>query len=135
LFAGQIEAVFYGELGLADPELVAYLTALLERYVHMDAIFQAGQLDDRRIDGIIKLMRRIKASPRAVNRRRVRAVHRYIGDFTLFWAGLFPEAVRRQGHISGGSGDTLHDYMGCGRRPHSSADRAATSPRGSCSSG
>jgi hypothetical protein len=28
--------------------------------------------------------------------RTRREYHRHIGDFTLFWTGLFPEAVKRQ---------------------------------------
>ena len=30
-----------------------------------------------------------------------REVHRHIGDFTLFWSGVFPEALRRLQELSG----------------------------------
>ncbi|MCG3180129.1 MAG: hypothetical protein BIFFINMI_02484 [Phycisphaerae bacterium] len=118
LFAGQIENVFYSELGLADPELIAYLTSLLSRFVHIDAIFQPVALDDRRVDGVVRLLRRLHGHVGPANTRRVRAVHRYVGDFTLFWAGLYPEAVRMQGRIRGATGDALIDYMGCGKRSY-----------------
>ena len=39
LFAGITEQTFMTELGVADAQLVDYLSLLLSRFVHIDAIF------------------------------------------------------------------------------------------------
>jgi hypothetical protein len=43
-----------------------------------------------------------------------REVHRHIGDYTLFWSGVFPEAVRRM--RSPLRRDSLVDYCREGKR-------------------
>src|SRR5262249_32926649 len=48
--------------------------------------------------------------------RTYREVHRHIGDFTLFWTGLYPEALRRlRGALSA---DSLIDYREQGKRSY-----------------
>jgi len=45
-----------------------------------------------------------------------REVHRHIGDFTLFWTGMYPESLRR---IQGGkSPDGFLDYCRQGKRAY-----------------
>ena len=47
LFAGLAEHAFLSHLGVADPPLIDYLSSLLSRFVHTDAVFRlrggAGQ--------------------------------------------------------------------------------------------
>jgi hypothetical protein len=114
MFSGQIENVFYGELGLADPELTSYLSGLLSRFVHVDSIFLSGQLPDRRIDTIERLLGRLQRQRKPLNLRRIRSLYRYIGDFSLFWTGLYPEAVR----LNGRSADPLAHTISCGKRSY-----------------
>ena len=45
-----------------------------------------------------------------------RVVHRHIGDFTLFWTGLYPESV--DGKNSQGPMDRLLDYREQGKRAY-----------------
>ena len=40
LFAGLAEHAFFSRLGVADPPLIDYLSALLSRFVHVDAVFR-----------------------------------------------------------------------------------------------
>jgi len=42
-------------------------------------------------------------------------VHRHIGDFTLFWTGVYPEVVN---HLRRGSKDALIDYQQQGKRAY-----------------
>ena len=45
-----------------------------------------------------------------------RAVHRHIGDFALFWSGVYPEALR---HLQGGAKkDHFIDYCAQGKRAY-----------------
>jgi hypothetical protein len=40
LFAGLTEQTFMAALGLADPPLTDYLSELLSRFIHVDAIYR-----------------------------------------------------------------------------------------------
>ena len=78
-------------MGVADPALVDYISELLVRFVHCDAIFAVRNLAGRRLDQITEML--AEAEARLGTSRR--NVHRHIGDFTLFWTGVYPEALRR----------------------------------------
>src|SRR5262245_53702311 len=91
-FSGLAEQKFIDDLGVADPPLIDYLSLLLARFIHMDAIhrFQAGQ---RSLTEVADLLIEAEALPQ--EGRTYREVHRHIGDYTLFWTGVYPEALKR----------------------------------------
>lgn len=90
-FAGLAEYTFQTRLGVADPPLIEYIAELLTRFVHCDAIYKVRNPAGRRLEEVAEML--IEAEARLGNPRR--EVHRHIGDFTLFWTGVFPEALRR----------------------------------------
>jgi hypothetical protein len=51
---------------------------------------------------------------------RKRECHRHVGDFTLFWTGVYPEAL---GRLRRDSPDALIDYQEQGRRSYYVASR------------
>jgi hypothetical protein len=92
LFAGLTEQTFMAALGVADPPLTDYLSCLLSRFIHLDAIFrQRGPKG--RVEEVVDMMIEAEAMPPEGRTRR--EAHRHIGDFTLFWTGVYPEALRR----------------------------------------
>ena len=50
-------------------------------------------------------------------------MHRHIGDFTLFWAGVYPETLRRLQSAS--KSDQLVDYCQQGKRSYRIASTIA----------
>ena len=46
-----------------------------------------------------------------------REVHRHIGDFTLFWTGVYPEALERCSDVAVGN-DLFVDYCEQGKRAY-----------------
>ena len=90
-FSGLAEYTFESRLGVADPPLVDYIAALLTRFVHCDAIYKVRNPSGRRLEEVAEML--LEAEARIGNPRR--EVHRHIGDFTLFWTGVYPEALRR----------------------------------------
>jgi hypothetical protein len=48
-----------------------------------------------------------------------REVHRHIGDFTLFWSGMYPESLRRSRPYE--SADGFLDYCHQGKRAYAIA--------------
>ena len=93
LFAGLTEHTFFTTLGMADPPLIDYLSALLSRFLHVDAIYRLRNAQGRRLEEVADMMIEAEALPPEGRTRR--EVHRHIGDFTLFWTGVYPEALSR----------------------------------------
>ena len=90
-FSGLTEHTFMDTLGVGDPPLIDYLSILLARFIHMDALerLRGGQS----LDQVAHMLRDAQALP--TGGATSREVHRHIGDFTLFWTGVYPEALRR----------------------------------------
>ncbi|MBL8825706.1 MAG: hypothetical protein JNM18_01885 [Planctomycetaceae bacterium] len=111
-FSGLTEQTFQSRLGVADPPLVDYISRLLARFLHSDQIYKLRRPDGRRLTGVAEML--LEAETRVGAPKR--EVHRHIGDFTLFWTGLFPEALsgqRRQMRL-----DALLDYRQQGKRAY-----------------
>jgi hypothetical protein len=111
-FAGLAEYTFQTRLGVADPPLTDYVAMLLARFLHVDAIHKVRDATGRRLEEVSEMV--IEAEKRAGPPRR--EVHRHIGDFTLFWTGVYPEALRRMQGFS--RLDHFIDYCEQGKRAY-----------------
>ena len=114
LFAGLTEQTFNATLGVADPPLTDYLSALLSRFVHIDAVYRLKNVQGRPLEEVAEMMIEAEAMPQ--EGRTAREVYRHIGDFTLFWTGVYPEAVNRL--RSALSKDYFIDYCQQGKRSY-----------------
>jgi len=114
LFAGLTEQTFQTTLGLADPGLVDYLSILLSRFVHMDAVYRLRNTQGKRLEEVAEMLLEAEALPPEGSTRR--EFHRHIGDFTLFWTGVYPEALRRLRSVL--SRDHFIDYCEQGKRSY-----------------
>jgi hypothetical protein len=114
LFAGLTEQTFMNTLGMADPRLTDYLSELLSRFIHLDAIYRLRNVTGRNLEEVAAMVIEAEAMP-AEGRTR-REVHRHIGDFTLFWTGVFPEALKRLQSVF--SRDHFIDYCEQGKRSY-----------------
>lgn len=114
LFAGLTEQTFMSDLGVADPPLTDYLSDLLCRFVCMDGIYRLKDAAGRPLEEVAAMMIEAEALPPEGRTRR--EVHRHIGDFTLFWTGVYPEALRklRSAHRR----DSFIDYCEQGKRSY-----------------
>jgi hypothetical protein len=111
-FAGLAEFTFQSRLGVADPPLIDYLGDLLVRFVRTEVIFRIRDLAGRPLVEVAEML--AEAEHRMGDARRV--VHRHIGDFTLFWVGVYPESLGRlQSPVRR---DHLIDYQAEGKRSY-----------------
>ena len=111
-FSGLTEYAFQTHLGVADPPLVEYLGQLLARFFRSDTIFAIRNLSGRRLDAVADML--VEADARIGEAKR--QVHRHIGDFTLFWTGVYPEALA---HFQRGPRkDFFLDYCEHGKRAY-----------------
>ncbi|MCC6419071.1 MAG: hypothetical protein IT429_12625 [Gemmataceae bacterium] len=114
LFAGLTEQTFLTTLGIGDPPLVDYLSLLLSRFVHMDAVYRLRNAEGRRLEDVVDMVLEAEALPPEGRTRR--EYHRHVGDFTLFWTGVFPEGRHRaRGPYAK---DRLVDYTQQGKRSY-----------------
>ncbi len=111
-FAGLTEYAFQSRLGIADPPLVDYIAELLARFVRSEDLYPVRTPHGQRLVQVADML--AEARERTGPARR--QVHRHIGDFTLFWSGVYPEVV--DGLRRAGSKDALIDYQEEGKRAY-----------------
>lgn len=115
LFAGLTEHTFQIDLGVADPPLIDYLSDLLVRFVRVETIFGIRNAQGQRLQQVADML--IEAGQRTD--RPERDIHRHIGDFTLFYVGVFPEAIEKQKARE--TKDSLLDFCEQGKRAYHKA--------------
>jgi hypothetical protein len=120
-FAGVTEYAFHSRLGVADPPLVDYIAELLVRFVRSDELYRVRSVRGRRLTQVADML--LEAQHRQGPARQ--QVHRHIGDFTLFWTGVYPEVVEGMRHGK----DALLDYQQQGKRAYWIASTIAVEDR------
>jgi hypothetical protein len=109
-FAGVTEFVFTTRLGVADPPLIDYVSGLLTRFLHSENIYAVRDAGGSRLTQVADMLE--EATRRQGSAKR--QLHRHIGDFTLFWTGLYPEMIDRLKRTT--SKDRLINYREQGKR-------------------
>jgi len=110
-FTGLTEYAFHARLGVADPPLVDYIAELLVRFVRSDELYPVRSVRGQRLVQVADML--VEAQHREGPARQ--QVHRHIGDFTLFWTGVYPEVIDG---MRRGSKDALIDYQQQGKRAY-----------------
>ncbi len=90
-FEGLAEYAFESRLGVADPPLIDYVADMLARFIQMEAVYKLRHPAGRRLDEVTDML--AEAQLRVGTAKR--EIHRHIGDFTLFWTGVYPESLPR----------------------------------------
>ena len=113
LFRGLTESTFLSELGIGDPGLVGYVADLLARFVPSQEIWWVRDAQGRKLTEVASMVAEAETSPDLGRRREC---HRHVGDFTLFWTGVYPEALGKL--RAAGSADHLIDFQAQGKRSY-----------------
>ena len=116
LFAGCLEQTFVTELGLCDPSLTDYLAELLTNFIHVDRIFSLRNAAGKQLEEVADMLTEAFLGQRLSSRQRQRFLHRHIGDFTLFWTGVYPEGLHLLRHAQ--RKDRLIDYVDVGKKSY-----------------
>ena len=124
-FAGVTEHTFLASLGVADPPLVDYLSLLLTRFIHADDLYAVRDAAGRPLVEVVDML--LAAQKLPPEGRTAREVYRHIGDFALFWTGLFPEALDRA-RSRRRTKDAFVDYCAQGKRSYYLASRFRDDP-------
>lgn len=115
-FQGIVEQALYAEVGICQPLLAEYLTDLLTGFLHVDQIYLFRNAQGKRLYEIGEMLARAAESGQLDLDRQRRQVHLHVGDYALFWSGLYPENLRkRHGRNSCGS---VSSYVDQGKRAY-----------------
>lgn len=90
-FTGLAEQTFEVKLGIVDPPLIDYLSNLLVRCVRTEQLHAVRSPRGHTLRELEQMVEEAETRIGSAKRR----IHRCIGDFAMFWTGLFPESLRR----------------------------------------
>jgi hypothetical protein len=94
LFQDLVGRHYAAEIGIRDPQIVAYVSHLLAEFCEADQLFKVHNANDRPLDDVGEML--LESDPvygPAPSFDRERQVRKHIGDYTLFLAGMFPESI------------------------------------------
>lgn len=127
LFGDLTERRFVETLGWPDQNVTGYLSDLLVEFAHTDRLYKIRNQRGKRLDTVVELLYESEVLLEAQSLDREQDVHRHIGDFTLFMAGLFPEYLKRLKSASMiYHQDFLVDYVKTGKRSYGIVARYET---------
>lgn len=115
LFAGLVEQVFCADMGLCCPSLTDYVADLLVDFSHIERLNVIRRAQGKRLEQIAAMLTLLSEEPPASRLERERTMYRHIGDFTLFWAGVYPEHLERSACTPS---DMLLSYVSQGKRSY-----------------
>jgi hypothetical protein len=130
LFGTLAEKAFTEKLGWPDFNVSEYVSTLLVDFTRTDHLHRIKNAEGGRVEAVVDLLYESEVTQGARTFEREREVHRHIGDFTLFMAGLFPEYLKRiktAGLIY--HKDFLVDYIKTGKRSYRMAAEFGLEPR------
>jgi hypothetical protein len=121
LFRGLTESAFMNELGIGDPPLVQYVAELLASFVPAASLWRLRNAEGRPLVEVTAMVAEAEAAGDA---ERKRECYRHVGDYTLFWTGVYPEALGRLRRSH--SPDALINYQEQGKRSYYVASRLSS---------
>ena len=95
-FTEMVGRHYAEEIGIRDPQLIAYVAHLLTEFCDAEQLFKVHDAANRPIDDVGGML--LESDPvygPAPSFDRERQVRKHIGDYTLFFTGMFPEAINR----------------------------------------
>ncbi len=95
LFRTLLERAFIFSLRWDEPQVVRYLTQLLTDFVHIRNLYRLTDVNGRPLEEVADMLYYADVRLGAQSFYQEREVHKHIGDFTLFWTGVYPEALPR----------------------------------------
>ena len=94
LFTEMVGRHYAEEIGIRDPQLIAYVAHLLTEFCDAEQLFKVHDVANRPLDDVGGML--LESDPvygPAPSFDRERQVRKHIGDFTLFFTGMFPESL------------------------------------------
>jgi hypothetical protein len=94
LFEDLVGRHYAREIGIRDQQVVAYVSHLLAEFCDTEQLFKIRDAVNRPLADVGEML--LESDPiygPAPSFDRERQVRKHIGDYTLFFAGMFPESI------------------------------------------
>src|SRR5581483_5646288 len=94
LFLEMVGRHYAQEIGIRDPQIVNYVSQLLAEFCDSEQLFKIRSESGKPLSDVGEML--IESNPvygPAPSFDRERQVRKHIGDYTLFFAGMFPESI------------------------------------------
>lgn len=119
LFDLLTEKSFYEQLGWPDRHVIRYISDLLIEFTDIEKMYRLKSEAGRDLREVAQMLQEAELSALNARTEQEREVHRYIGDYTLFMMGIFPEYLRRLRTVRWiQHTDALIDYAKVGKRAY-----------------
>jgi hypothetical protein len=117
LFSDLIQRNFEEAVHLRDHDIEEYIADLLLRFIRAEDVFQIRDKHGRTLEDVGEML--ITSNPLldAPSFDAERETRRHIGDFILFFAGLFPESINHW-RLRRARLDALLDYIQTGKESY-----------------
>ena len=118
LFQHLVRGNFRRGAQLDDAEVADYVSDMLTNFTHVENLYRVRNAKGQRLTDVAEML--VESNPLldAPSFDRERAVRKHVGDFTLFYTGLFPEAVGALPRLRPLSVDTFVDYVAAGKESY-----------------
>jgi hypothetical protein len=94
LFVELVGRHYAEEIGIRDPQVVGYVAHLLAEFCDAEQLFAIRNVAGKPLSDVGEML--LESDPvygPAPSFDRERQVRKHIGDYTLFFAGMFPESI------------------------------------------
>ena len=117
LFDELVTRNFEESLHLSDREIILYIANLLTEFSRVEKLYSIRNAQGKPLEDVGEMLLASNPLLEASSFDREREVRKHIGDFTLFFVGLFPEAVNRW-RLRRQRLDSLIDYVRTGKESY-----------------
>jgi hypothetical protein len=94
LFKELVARHYAEQIGIRDPQIVGYVAHLLADFIEVDQMYKICNAAGKPLSDVGEML--VESDPvygPAPSFDRERQVRKHIGDYTLFFAGMFPESI------------------------------------------
>ena len=103
---------------MCDAEVCGYVSEVLTRFTHIENLYKIRNARGQRLEEVGEML--LESNPLLDGRSfdREREVRRHVGDYTLFFAGIFPERLQHLPRLRRLSLDVFVDYIKAGKESY-----------------
>jgi hypothetical protein len=94
LFVDLVGRHYAEEIGIRDPQIISYVAHLLAEFCDAEQLYKIRSSAGKPLNDVGEML--LESDPvygPAPSFDRERQVRKHIGDYTLFFAGMFPESI------------------------------------------
>jgi len=118
LFAELVGRHYAEEIGIRDPQIVDYVAHLLAEFCDVEQLLKIRNATGKQLTDVGEML--MESNPvfgPAPSFDRERQVRKHIGDYTLFFTGMFPESIN-QFRLRRNRLESFVDWMKAGKESY-----------------